>query len=469
MAFLAAAAVASAAESASERWYKVRRSKVEKAAAVRLWDAADRARRASLFRFAREEAQRVLELDPDNKAARTFLGYVRKDDTWTMDLAASGTLPTENRAPAGGAKLADAEAAWRTGVRAKADADVAAMYASLGDECAGKGYRTEAQSSYALALGLDRDNPAAHTGLGHVRLAESLWLTAPANAAFESSRAARAVAEASRLEDVFGEPFTKMESGHFRVESPHAAAAIAGYLETCEKTFAAYLCDLDVDPATKPFPRTPVFCVLQTEPQWDRWINHMAQSANQGFLRSQTFHWARDRWICTLRNHDGATDATRRDRLSHETAHMLNLAVWDMSDGCWLDDALAYRYPLLLAGTTLSYCLSPRKDDYAKSGAARNWTDPGQWKPLLKESAAAGDDTPLRVIVTRRSYDLPIAASVKAWSVVDFLMRRDRAAFLGMLKELKGEKDLVGLLETRFGRDVDVLDDEWRKWVAETY
>ncbi len=468
-ALVAAVAIASAAETAGERYYKMRLAKVAKSAAARIWDAADRARRASLFRFARSEAQRVLELDPDNKAARTFLGYVKKDEGWTMDLTASGTLPTENRAPVGGAKLADLEATWRTVVRAKADIDVAALYAALGDECAGKSYRDEAKSAYALALGLDRDNAAAHTGLGHVRLGDGLWLTAEANAAFEASRGARAVPGASRLDDVFREKLNKMESGHFRVESPHADTVIAGYLDVCEKTFAAYLCDFEQDPAAKPFPKAPVFCLLETDAQWERWINHMAQSANQGFWRSHTFHWARDRGICSLRNHDGATDATRRDRLIHETAHMLNLAVWDMADGCWLDDAIAYRYPLLLTGTTGAYCLAPKKEDYGKSGAVRNWTDPGQWRPLLKETAAAGDDTPLRLIVNKRSYDLPISASVKAWSVVDFLLRRDRPAFVGMLKELKVEKDLVGLLETRFGRDVEVLDAEWRRWVAETY
>lgn len=447
----------------------MRLGKVEKAAAARLWDAADRARRSSLFGFARAEAQRVLDLDPDHKAARAFLGYVRKDDGWAMDLGASGTLPTENRAPAGGAKLADAESAWRTQVRAKADADVAAMYAALGDECAGRSYSDEAHLAYGTALRLDRDNAAAHTGLGHARLAEGLWITAEANAALRTARETRPVAQASRLEDVFGEPFAKFETANFRVESPHSAAVIAGYLDTCETTRAAWLGDLGLDPSAAAFPRVPVFCVLESEGQWDRWINHMAQSANQGFLRARTFHWARDRWICSLRNHEGATDATRRDRLSHETAHMLNLAVWDMADGCWLDEALAHRCRVLLAGTTGAYCVAERPEEYAKPGAPGDWTDPSRWKALLKASVAARDDTALRLVVNKRCYDLPLAASVKAWSVVDFLMRRDRDAFVGMLRDIRGQKDLVLLLETRFGRDVEVLDDEWRRWVAETY
>ena len=32
----------------------------------------------------------------------------------------------------------------------------------------------------------------------------------------------------------------------------------------------------------------------------------------------------------------------------------------------------------------------------------RNWPDPSQWKSLLKEAVAKGDDLALRVIVNKR-------------------------------------------------------------------
>jgi hypothetical protein len=465
---LAVGSAVAADDSPGSRYYALRLGKVGKAAAARLWDAADRARRESLFKFAREEARRVLDLDPDNLSARQFLGYVKKGETWEFDLAQSGKLPTDNVATAGAAKLAEAENAWRSTVAAKADHDVAALYAALGDECVAKGYRTESEGAYRIALGLDRDNAAAHRGLGDVKFGEELWMSADASRALASACVVRTLDEASRYDEVFGEKFSKAESEHFRVESPHAQAVIEGYLTSCERAYAAYLADLGPVPGPAVFPQRPVFCVVETNAQWDRWINRLTRG-NPGFFRGLTCHWARDRWACCLNNQDGTTDAMRRDRLAHESVHMLNLALWSMADGCWLDDALAYRYTVFVQGTTYAYCLAPHKEDYARSGALKNWTDQSQWKSLLKEMVAAKDDLPLRAIVMKSAYELPLYASIKGWSVVDFLIRRDRAAFVGLLRDLKDEKNLVPLLETRFGKDVETLDDLWRQWVLSTY
>jgi len=345
---------------------------------------------------------------------------------------------------------------------------VASMYAALGDECAARGYRAESEAAYGKSLELDRDNAVAHRGLGHVKFGEGLWLLGDADRAFAAARIARPIDEASRYEEILGDKLLKAESGHFRVESPHTQALIAGCLDASERVYAAYLADFGVDPRTKVFPMTPLFCVLETDAQWDRWINRMTRG-NPGFWRPLTCHWARDRWACAVRNYEGSNDATRRDRVAHEAVHMLNLALWDMADGSWLDDALAYRYCVITGGTTYAFCLSPRKEGYANSMSERNWMEASQWKSLLKEAVGKGDDPSLRVIVNKRSYDLPLFASVKAWSVVDFLMRRDRAAFIALVREQKGEKDPIGLLETRFGKDVESLDDAWRKWVTETY
>jgi hypothetical protein len=467
---LVAALVASASadETAAERYYKARIAKVEKQAAMRLWDAAEKARGASLFKFAREEARRVLDLDPDNAKARAFLGYVKKDAGWEIDLAQSGKLPTENVQTTNGPRLVDAEPAWRT-LAAKADLDVAAIYASFGDECAAKSYRAEAETAYGKALALDPESPSAHRGLGHVKLAEGLWLPSADARAFEAARIARPVDAASYYDQLFETKLNKAESAHFRVECDFDQKAIAGYLDACEKTYAAYLVDMGLPSDTDVFAKPRVFCVMSADAQWDKWVNRIVQYGNQGFYRGLMCHLARDRGVCGVRNFEGATDEKRRDRLMHQSAHFMNYALFDVPDGCWVDDAIAYRYPILLTGTSYAFCLAPRKEDYAKTGAEPNWSDPTQWKAMLKEMVAKKDDAELRLIVTKRSYDLPIVASIKAWSVVDLLLKRDRKAFVAMLRETKDTKDFVTLLETRFGKSVEAIDDEWRKWVLATY
>jgi hypothetical protein len=463
-----AAAAAAWADDAATRFYEARLLRTQKAAAARLWDAAEKARRGSLFRFAREEAARVLELDPDHAAARAFLGYVRRPDGWEMDLGASAKLPTENRAP-GNLHLVVVESGWRTNVAAKAALDIAGLYARLGDECAAKGYRAEAELAYRRALGYDGENDAAHRGLGHARFVPGLWIEQERVAAFEAARAVEPVSETSRWDEICGVTFHKARSGHFRVESPSPPAAIAKFLESCERVYAAYIAELGIDRATKVLPQTPVFCVLADDVQWNRWIDRVPHQ-NPGFFRALACHWARDRWACAVRSPDGFTDVDRRDRLAHQTGHLLNLAAWEMPDGMWLDEALAHRYAVLVQDRTAVYCLAPRKEDSTSAGGkVVAWTDQARWKELLKEQALAREDVALRLLVNKRAYDLPIAASIKAWSVVDFLIRRDRTAFIALLRGCKTDQDRVAALETRFGKDVETLDDLWRKWVIETY
>jgi tetratricopeptide (TPR) repeat protein len=465
---VALAAAAPAEESAAERYFNQRLSKVEKQAAARLWEAAEKARGVSLFRFAREEARRVLELDPDNLKARTFLGYIRRGESWEIDLSQSGKLPTDNRETPTGPRLTDSEPAWRA-LAAKADLDVAAMFAAFGDECAAKGYRAQAESAYARALAIDPTSATARRGLGHVKLAEGLWIQPDAHRAFEAARTVRPVDGGSRWDDLFGEKFNKAESKHFHVESPHSPERVASYLDSCERAYAAYHADLGLDAFTDAFEKRRVFCVLENDAQWDRWVNRIVSSARQGFYRALQCHLARDRGACAVRNFEGMTAEQRHDRLMHESVHWLNYAHFELPEGVWVDDALAYRYPILLKGTTYAVCLAPRKEDYAKTEPPRDWTNPAGWKALLKDMVAKGDDAALRMIVAKSAFDLPIVASIKAWSVVDYLLARDRAGFVAMCYEMKDSRDFVTLLETRFGKAVETIDDDWRKWVLSTF
>ena len=469
---LAAAAGALCDDGPNQKLVQQRTAKLSKSAAAILWDAADRARAAGLFRYAREEAARVLEMDPDHRVARAFLGYVKRPEGWVVDSEARAKLPSENQPPPNGAmKLLDAEVAWRRVYALRADAAVAALYAALGDEWATKGLRAEADEAFGRALALDADNAAAHAGLGHVKLSETIWLTKDAKRALDAASVAAPVAEASRWEEIVGSPMSKAESGHFRAESPFGPASVEKSLAAAERTYAAYLADLGLAPGTQALPEVPkaVFCLVQSDEQWNRWIDRLA-NLNKEFSRKLALHWSPERFAVAVRNLPDATDATRCDRVRHQTAHLLDRALWSMPLGFWLDEALSYRYAVELGGSTSHYCIALRKGEYGGSAAdGAVWLDASQWKALLKDMVGRNDDLPLRQIVMKNAFDLPLHASVKAWSVTDFLLRRDRAAFLGMLREIKDCKDLLGLLETRFGRNVEALDDEWRRWVLERY
>lgn len=465
---LAAAAVASADE-AAEKFFRQREARAAKAVAAKLWEAADRARRDSLFAFARAEAIRVVELDPDHAAARAFLGYVRKSDGWSMELGAGARTPTENLDPPGEATLEEAESNWRRRHAAKAAADAASIWSRVGEECAARGYREHAADAFARSLAFDPDDAAARTGLGQVRFGKGgAWIPGVWARALESALVVAPVEAASRFEEILATPLVKGQSAHFRAESALGADALRDALDACERIYVAYLAEMGADPALAILPERPTFCLVADEAQWDRWINRLTHG-DPGRWRGRPCHWARDRGACAVRGGPETTAAMRRDRVAHQTVHLLNRAFLGIDDGSWLDDALAFRYVLQVEGTTSSHCLPAKKSEYPGSAARSEWTDPPQWKTLLREAVAAKDDIPLRAIVARTAQDLPLAAGVKAWSVVDFLVRADRAAFAAMARDLKGASDPVAPLETRFGKDVDALDAAWRRWVLETY
>ena len=76
--------------------FAVRAPDAARASAAKLWAAAEDARRVQLFEWARREARRVLDLDPDHKGARAFLGFVKKDASWVEDAELAAKWPATN-------------------------------------------------------------------------------------------------------------------------------------------------------------------------------------------------------------------------------------------------------------------------------------------------------------------------------------------------------------------------------------
>jgi hypothetical protein len=462
---LLAAAFAIADDDGATKLWQSKVAKLGKTAAARLWEAAEVAKRQGLFHFARDEAARVVEFDPEHRPARALLGYVRKEMGWVMDPDLWAKTPGENQLPPGTmGKLADVERTWKANVAARADADVAAMWAALGDECVAKGIAAGTKAAYEKALALDPGNAAARKGLGFFKFGDGLWMSKEAKLTYDADRIPTPVSGMSRWEEIVGATMVKAESEHFHAETPFPGDSVAKYLDAGERANAAILADLGLPPDTKTFPQKAVLCVLSDDKQWDLWINKVVRG-NQGFLRGLAVNWAQDRGAVAVRNSEGSTEETRCDRIIHQTIHLVNASLWSIPDGCWVGEALAYRYPVILTGTTTHYCVGMTKDDYGSSGNERSWLDASAWKDLLRESVTKGDDKALRAIVSKSAYQLPLACSIKAWSVCGWLIAKDRAAFVAMLGDVKGATNLVSILENRFGKPVEQLDDEWRQWV----
>ena len=123
------------------QFYEAAAKRILKTAGVKVWEAAETAKRSGLHQFAYEQAQRALEFDPDLKEAREHLGYVKKSEKWVLDAEAAGKVLKQNQknekvSQESFDKLMDK---WREEALKPADVFVAAKYADLGDECLAKG------------------------------------------------------------------------------------------------------------------------------------------------------------------------------------------------------------------------------------------------------------------------------------------------------------------------------------------
>ena len=501
LAMLAGAAVLCAAPSAlpaddpAYAFYEKQAKDVLRTAGDKVWGAADDARKCGFHQFAIEQAQRALEYDPEQKDARDFLKYVKKDGKWVQDEAAFKALPQTNIRPSNKNGAVESEESFNKRVKkweeeslAKADKYVAARYAELGDICAAKGFPEQAKKGYEASMRLDKDNDKARKGLGYTKFGK-VWLTKKQDDARKQASKAEAVKETETTvwEDCIGVKMNKVESGHIRIESPFEVAELQQHCLAGETAYAYYLADFGMEPSENVFgDRKALFVVMSPDEQWNKFIDRFGGNDKE-FTRQLSGCGVGD-LTDGIRSgsperkgpdgktvHDpGGTPEGRRDHIVHRITHELNRFVWRLGDKAWLDEGLAYYYTLKVLETTSTFCVARKKGDYANGnkdiGGMKDWGQSDNWKPLMKDLVAKKNDLPLRQIMSQPIHVLQFDASVKAWSVCSYLMDKNRDKFLYFLGQMKDpgvKQDVV--FQNTFDTGIEEFEKEWQEYVRRCY
>lgn len=226
------------------QFYEKTAARILRTAGMKVFEAGDTARKWGLHQFAYEQSQRALEFDPDLKEAREHLGYVRKAEKWVVDESAASKVlkqnqRSQNQSQESFDKLIQK---WQDEHLKTADGFVAAKYAELGDECAAKGHPLQAIKGWESALRLDKENARARKGLGYKKFGK-VWLTEKQDKARKEAAKGTELKEESQWDSFFGTKLNKVESGHFRMESPYAVAELMEYVAAAETAYAYYLAD----------------------------------------------------------------------------------------------------------------------------------------------------------------------------------------------------------------------------------
>ncbi len=456
-------------------YYESAKQKILRSAGKKVWDAAEQAKRRNFFQYATQEAERALTFDPDQKDAREYLGYVRRGKVWKLDADAAAKVKRQNVRSGSNGKFEPMESfekrieEWKEKYLAKANAYVAAKYAVLGDDCAKKGFPLQARKGYEESLRLDPDNKKARKGLGYKRMGK-VWLTKEQDDAREQATKADEVKDASRWEGVLGTELAKAQSRHFRVEGRIDVAECKEICFALETGYAYYLSDLGIDPTKDVFGgRRATFVFMEDGDQWQKFCDAFG---GDDFTRKTGGTGDTGGLIFGHRMRETSSPVLRKDGALHQAVHMLNLKVFDMRGGAWINEGLAYYYSVKVQETCLTHCVALKKGQYAnqgREGGLKDWNDASNWKPNVKELVRRKADIELRELVIKPITQLEFEATIKAWSVIQWMMDTDRDRFIALLDRLGGRGNHVRILESEFDKSLEDIDIAWREYVLRNY
>jgi tetratricopeptide (TPR) repeat protein len=454
------------------QFYETAAKRILKAAGAKVWEAAETAKRSGLHQFCYEQAQRALEFDPDLKEAREHLGYVKKSEKWVLDPEAAGKVLKQNQksekvSQESFDKLMDK---WREEALRPADVFVAAKYADLGDECVAKGFRDQAAKGWEAALRLDKDNAKARKGLGYKKLGK-VWLTEKQEQARKDAAKGKELKEDSQWDSFFGSKMNKVESEHFRVESPYGVPELMEYVAAAETAYAYYLADFGMDPTQDVFGGgKSLFVVMQTDDQWNKFVD--AYAADKEFTR-QLGGTGDGNLMHGIRTNAGSSPAGRKDHIVHQAVHQLNKFVWSIRGShAWVDEGLAYYYTLKVLESTSTYCVSLKKGNYEKpgdEGGMKKWEDAANWKTKIKDLVRAKNDVPLRTLIYQPITQLEFPATVKAWCLCTWFMDTNRDKWISTLELMKAGSKSEDVLQSVWEKGLEDLEADWQKWALKTY
>jgi hypothetical protein len=134
----------------------------------------------------------------------------------------------------------------------------------------------------------------------------------------------------------------------------------------------------------------------------------------------------------------------------------------------WLREGFAYWMEMEALGYSLTFTLGRGGGTNQGGGdTAPPWADSAKWKEALKAAVTAGTDPPLKRLAGLQNDGMGYPELVKAWSVVDYLVRHEPAKLKAFVDGAKAERDAPeeDALQAALGLGYRQLDERWRAWV----
>ena len=167
---------------------------------------------------------------------------------------------------------------------------------------------------------------------------------------------------------------------------------------------------------------------------------------------------------------------------AHEVGH---LCVWRFSWNQyfvppWLEEGMGLYLEAKTFNRTRCFCFGGAYGD--ASGSAEKLFDIawGKWKETVRKMVRKRSDKQMKTILRLRHNQIGAAEAGKSWSVIDFMVQRDKKKFTRFMRQMKAywpqkgaprpdfrpekQKAQERALKDGFDWTFDELDTEWRAW-----
>lgn len=126
----------------------------------------------------------------------------------------------------------------------------------------------------------------------------------------------------------------------------------------------------------------------------------------------------------------------------------------------WLNEGFASFVESSVMGVVASRCIGGGTGGHDP----HKWEDSNNWETLLKELIAKKKDTPISTLITRREFSsMTIPDRAKSWSLVKYMVKRDKEKFVKFIRALKDGSKQEDALKESYGLTFKELEDKWKR------
>ena len=167
------------------------------------------------------------------------------------------------------------------------------------------------------------------------------------------------------------------------------------------------------------------------------------------------------------------TQPSLQDYVIHYTVQSLQntFAVGQPSSGhnpIWLTEGTALYFTKLMKDSAVWSCVDLTKSGTGQQKASK---DPKDWPFIIRTFVKEGKDPDINAVLKCANFaELDGPETVKAWSIIDFLMSDHREKFIEFCKDLRASTDNgESSFKKVFGWTPQDLDNRWRAYAKQAY